>query len=130
MWAAVAIHQLSEPVMGDSNQVSKVHRLAAGISLASTRLHGRGAKMTLRIEKVSDARLVILRLNGRLQSEDLGALKAHIEGLTQKVVLDLDQVKLVDREAVCFLAACEASGIQLSQCPPYIREWVNREKTG
>ena len=85
--------------------------------------------MTLRIEKVSDGRLVILRLSGRLQSEHLEDLKAHLEGMAQKVVLDLDQVKLVDREAVCFLAACEANGIQLSQCPPYIREWVNRERT-
>lgn len=85
--------------------------------------------MTLRIEKVSDGRLVILRLSGRLQSVHLEELKAHLEGLAQRVVLDLDQVKLVDREAVSFLAACEANGIRLSQCPPYIREWVNREKT-
>lgn len=85
--------------------------------------------MTLRIEKVSDGRLVILRLSGRLQSEHLEDLKAHLQGMTQKVVLDLDQIKLVDREAVCFLAACEANGIQISQCPPYIREWVNRERT-
>lgn len=85
--------------------------------------------MTLRIEKVSDGRLVILRLSGRLQSEHLEELKAYLGGITQKVVLDLDQVKLVDREAVCFLATCEANGAHLSQCSPYIREWVNREKT-
>lgn len=86
--------------------------------------------MALRIEKVSDGRLVIVRLSGRLQSEHLKELKAYLEGLTQQVVLDLDQVKLVDREAVCFLAACEANGTHLSQCSPYIREWINREKRG
>jgi ABC-type transporter Mla MlaB component len=85
--------------------------------------------MTLRIERVSEARLVTLRLSGRLQSENLEELKAHIEGLAPKVVLDLEEIKLVDREAVCFLAMCEANGIQLSQCLPYVREWINREKT-
>ena len=86
--------------------------------------------MTLRIEKVSDGRLAILRLSGRLQSAQLQELRAYMQGITESVVLDLDQVKLVDREAVCFLAACEASGAQLSQCPPYIREWINRERAG
>lgn len=84
--------------------------------------------MTLRIEKVSDGRLAILRLSGRLQSAQIQELRAYMQGITESVVLDLDQVKLVDQEAVCFLAACEESGAQLSQCPPYIREWINREK--
>jgi len=78
--------------------------------------------MTLRIEKVSNGRLVILHLSGRLQAEHLDELKAYMEDIVQKVALDLDQVKLVDREAVCFLAACEAKGVHL------IRDWINREK--
>jgi|SRR6516225_1746976 hypothetical protein len=86
------------------------------------------AQMTLRIEKVSDGRLVILHLSGRLQSEHLQELKAHMEGISQKVVLNLEQVKLVDREAVCFLAVCEDNGTQLNQCSPYIREWIDRER--
>jgi len=49
-------------------------------------------------------------------------------GTVQGVVLDLEEVKLVDREAVCCLASCEEEGVQLSQCSPYIREWINREK--
>ena len=84
--------------------------------------------MTLRIEKVSNGRLVILHLSGRLQAEHLDELKAYMEDIVQKVALDLDQVKLVDREAVCFLAACEAKGVHLSQCSPHIRDWINREK--
>jgi hypothetical protein len=39
--------------------------------------------MTLRIEQVSDGHVVIWRLSGRLQSEHLEELKAHIEGITQ-----------------------------------------------
>jgi hypothetical protein len=85
--------------------------------------------MTLRIEKVSDGGIVILHLSGRLQSEHLEELKTHMADVAQKLVLDLEEVKLVDREAVCFLAACETYGVRLSQCSPYIREWINREKS-
>lgn len=84
--------------------------------------------MTLRIDKVSDGRLAILRLSGRLESQQLGELKAYMNGIAESVMIDLSQVKLVDRDAVCFLAACEAEGVQLSQCSPYIREWINRER--
>lgn len=84
--------------------------------------------MTLRIDKVSDGRLAILRLSGRLESQQLGELKAYMKGITESVTIDLSQVKLVDRDAVCFLAACEAEGVELSQCSPYIREWINRER--
>ena len=86
--------------------------------------------MTLRIETVSDGRLVILHLSGRLQAEHLDELKAHMESAGRReIVLNLDEVKLVDRDAVCFLAACEAKGVFLTQCSLYIRDWINREKT-
>jgi hypothetical protein len=39
----------------------------------------------------------------------------------------LKDVTLVDREAVKFLARCEADSIELENCPPYIREWIQSE---
>jgi anti-anti-sigma regulatory factor len=84
--------------------------------------------MVLRIEQVSDGKLTILRLSGRLQSEHVDQLKAQLEDKTHKTILDLQDVRLVDQEAVSFLEACEASGVELSQCPPYIREWIDRER--
>jgi anti-anti-sigma regulatory factor len=84
--------------------------------------------MVLRIQRVSDGQLVILRLSGRLRSEDLDQLKEQIEGNANRVLLDLVEVKLVDRDVVLFLGDCEAKGVQLSQCPPYIREWIDRER--
>lgn len=54
--------------------------------------------MVLRIEKVSDGLLMIFRLSGRLQSEHVDQLRDQIEGSTQRVVLDLEEVKLVDRD--------------------------------
>jgi len=70
-----------------------------------------------------------LRLSGRLQSEHLEELKAQIETSMQQVVLDLEGVNLVDQDSVCFLAACEANGVEVSHCSPYIRDWISREKT-
>jgi anti-anti-sigma regulatory factor len=84
--------------------------------------------MVMRIERVVDGRLTILRLSGRLQSEHVEQLKAQIECTIHRVVLDLEEVKLVDRDAVCFLAVCEANGIELSHCSPYIRDWIARER--
>jgi anti-anti-sigma regulatory factor len=84
--------------------------------------------MVIRIERGSRGRLTILRLSGRLQSEHVEQLKAEIEGSTARVVLDLEELKLVDRDTVCFLADCEANGIELSQCSPFIREWIARER--
>jgi hypothetical protein len=55
-------------------------------------------------------------------------LKEQIEGNANRVLLDLVEVKLVDRDVVLFLGDCEAKGVQLSQCPPYIREWIDRER--
>lgn len=84
--------------------------------------------MVLRIERVSDEKRLLLRLSGRLQSEHVDQLKAQIEESSKKIILDLGEVKLVDRDGVCFLGDCEARGFQLSQCPPYIREWIDRER--
>ena len=84
--------------------------------------------MVLRIQRVSDGHLVILRLSGRLRSEDLDQLKEQIEGNPNRVLLDLFEVKLVDRDVVLFLGDCEAKGVQHHQCPPYIREWIDRER--
>ena len=86
--------------------------------------------MVMRIERVSDGHLTILRLSGRLQSEHVEQLKAQIEGSSYRVVLDLEEVRLVDQDAVCFLATCEANGIELCQCSPYIRDWIARERAG
>jgi anti-anti-sigma regulatory factor len=84
--------------------------------------------MVLKIERLPEGRLLILRLSGRLQSEHVDQLRAQIEGSTQRVILDLEEVKLVDRDVVSFLAVCETNGVQLNQCSPYIRDWIDRER--
>jgi hypothetical protein len=84
--------------------------------------------MTLRIERVVDGKYTTLRLSGRIGSEYLAELKTLIEDTSPRVDLDLDEVTLVDVDAVNFLRGCQAAGIKLRHCSPYIREWMNREQ--
>jgi len=55
-------------------------------------------------------------------------LKRELKGVTGNVVLDLKEVARVDVEAVRFLGACVVQGIELRNCPPYITEWIRRER--
>jgi len=45
-----------------------------------------------------------------------------------RVTLDLQNVTLVDREAVQFLADVEAVGIRIVNCPAYVRTWIAAER--
>jgi hypothetical protein len=84
--------------------------------------------MTLKIEKVCDGRKTIVRLSGRLRSEQLDELRTQLESDQSRIALDLDGVTLVDVEVIRFLAACEDDGVELLRCSPYIREWMMREE--
>jgi len=84
--------------------------------------------MTLKIEKDSDGRKTVIRLSGRLRSEQLAQLKTQMDGDQSRIALDLDGVTLVDVEVIRFLNTCEESGTELLHCWPYIREWIIREK--
>jgi hypothetical protein len=84
--------------------------------------------MTLKIERYADGQHTTLRLIGYLQAEYLEELRAQIERNGPRIALDLDEVTLVDVEVVRFLGLCEAEGIALLHCSPYIREWIAREQ--
>jgi hypothetical protein len=43
-------------------------------------------------------------------------------------MLDLVDVSLVDLAVVRFLICCEDEGVELLHCPPYVREWMTRER--
>ena len=86
----------------------------------------------LRIQKWTNADSVIFTLSGRIGVQDLAELQQVLafEGQEHCIVLDLKEVKLVDRDAVRFLAHCEGKGATLQNCPAYIREWMGRETAG
>jgi hypothetical protein len=101
---------------------------AAWVWPSDCHLRDRDPHMVLKIEKVSDGPNVLLRLSGRIESQQVQELKVQIDGSEKKFVLDLEQVRLVDLDAVHFLAVCETKGIELRHCPPYVREWIRSEK--
>jgi anti-anti-sigma regulatory factor len=84
----------------------------------------------LRIQRYCNQGVVVFSLSGRIQIEDAGELQRllTLEGADQNVALDLQDVTLVDRDALKFLARCEAESIKLENCPAYIREWIDRER--
>lgn len=73
---------------------------------------------------------VLLTLSGRLVAENRAELKTLLESETKgrRIVLDLEDLTLVDQDAVRFLGRCEVDGIKLENCPPYVREWIERER--
>jgi hypothetical protein len=86
--------------------------------------------MTLRIERSVESKEVVFKLTGRIQVEDVPELLTLLRCEPPwgcGIVLDLEQVKLVDRDAVLFLALREAFGIKLRNCSPYIRQWIDQE---
>jgi STAS domain len=82
----------------------------------------------LRIEPMTSDAQTTLVLIGRITSPDVQRLKAEIAEAGKPVALDLQQVGLVDLDAVRFLAAAERGGIELRHLPTYVREWVYLEK--
>ena len=82
----------------------------------------------IRIEISEGGNLVTLALSGRIQVEDLSELKRVTESYSKPVVLDLAGVKLVDREAITFLANFETDNATIANCPPYIHKWILRER--
>ena len=82
--------------------------------------------MTLRIERVRGG----IRLSGEFRVEHLDQVKTEIERCQSPVVLDLEELDLIDLEGVRFLNACEAKGISILHCSPYIREWMLQERGG
>jgi len=74
---------------------------------------------------------VIFTLSGRIGKENIAELEALIggEGKDRRIVLDLKDMTLTGQDGISFLAQCEAAGIALVNCDPYVREWITRQET-
>ena len=75
---------------------------------------------------------VVFTLIGRIEAEHVIELQRLLdqEGVDCGIALDLQDVTLIDRDGLNFLARCESDRIRLENCPSYIRAWINREKKG
>jgi hypothetical protein len=82
-----------------------------------------------RVQKSAHGNRVVFTLSGRIEAAGVAELQRLLksEADDHSVVLNLREVKLVNRDVVRFLASCEARGITLANCPAYIDEWIGKE---
>jgi len=86
-------------------------------------------RMTLKIESAFDGKTATLRLSGRIEEDHLAEIQAEVRRYHPRLAFNLGEATLVDREVVRFLAAREVEGVELLDCPRYIREWIARERS-
>jgi len=85
--------------------------------------------MACRIDRLLAERdLVVLRISGRIARDDVDVLRSALDQERGPIAMDLAEVGLVDRSAVNLLVLSETRGVELRNCPPYIREWIARER--
>ena len=86
--------------------------------------------MTFRIEKEARGPCSVFILSGRIEAEAIAELRrlCELETDYSNIIVDLKDVSMIDREAMRFFVRCEADGVRLENCTPYIREWMEREK--
>jgi hypothetical protein len=84
--------------------------------------------MTFRIDRlaIEDDREIV-RISGRVAPENLELLR-NVLNESRVVAIDLKNVLLIDREGVKLLVVAEAKGVELRNCPAYVREWIARER--
>ena len=86
--------------------------------------------MPFRIETAARGRFTVFILSGRIEEPAIAELRRLFEGQTdcRDIILDLKDVGVIDRDVMRFFVRCEADGVKLENCTPYIREWMEREK--
>ena len=83
----------------------------------------------LRIQRSANGE-VVFTLSGQIDEEPIVELETLIssEATGRRMALNLKDVTLVNEDAITFLERCESNGITLENCPPYIREWITRQR--
>ncbi len=83
----------------------------------------------LRIQRSENGE-VVFTLSGQMDEQPIAELERLInsEADGRRIVLDLKDLTLVNENAITFLERCESNSITLENCPPYIREWIKRQR--
>ena len=72
---------------------------------------------------------VTLLLNGKFSEESLAELDDSISrarGVSERVLIDLSEVTLVDRKVVQYFSDRASEDIRLVNCPTYLRGWIKQ----
>jgi alpha-beta hydrolase superfamily lysophospholipase len=85
--------------------------------------------MTFRIQRAATDDGVVLTISGEIAEGHESDLRALLDAeRVRTVVLDLAGLTVVDRDGIRVLAGSEARGAMLTNCPGYVREWIDRER--
>lgn len=86
--------------------------------------------MTFRIHRSAGPDTIVFTLSGDLNTEDADRVLGDTlsSETDDRIVLDLRDVTLVDRETVQFLARMEGRGIRIVNFPDYVRSWIAAER--
>lgn len=92
---------------------------------------GRARDVTYRIHQSTQAGASVFVLSGVLDTEHTSRLQELLAAVSgRRIVLDLKDITLVDRDAVRFLARVEMAGAEIVDCPEYVRRWIAAENGG
>jgi hypothetical protein len=85
----------------------------------------------LRIQRKENGE-VVFALSGQIHKEHIAELEALLAGEVKdrRIVLDLKDMTLTGQDGIAFLAQCEAAGIALVNCDPYVGEWITIHNKG
>ena len=87
--------------------------------------------MTFRVQRSTTGDVVVLSLSGDIAADQATELQSFLDAeADRRIVIDLREVAVVDRAGVLLLARSEVHGATLTNCPGYVREWIDRERDG
>ena len=87
--------------------------------------------MTYSIDQSTQAGASVFVLSGVLDIEHAARLQELLATVSgDRIVFDLKDITLVDRDAVRFLASVEMAGTEIINCPEYVRRWIAAENGG
>lgn len=82
----------------------------------------------LRVSVISDtAEAVTLSLCGHMTRQHLNQVDGILtdaRAKTNRVFLDLQSLRLLDRDAACFLKRWQQRGVVIVNSPPFVARWV------
>ncbi len=83
----------------------------------------------LKIQRTANG-AIILTVIGQLQIDNISELSSLLAKETdvRPLALDLKDLVLVDCQAVDFLRGCESDGVELRNCPSYVRAWISKTR--
>jgi hypothetical protein len=80
------------------------------------------------VRRVQSGRVSFV-VSGRIDIEHALELQSMIDREPTAIVLNLAEVRRVDRDALPFVARWATSGITLENCSAYIRAWIANAST-